>query len=89
MNWKGGASAVHQPLLLSAAWGRNELTRRPTVGTSHATVSPITATCSATRERRAPSHSGEKRAASTAAGSATCSLAIVIGVTPPGASAAG
>ena len=49
MNWKGRLKAFHQPLVLTAASGRNELTNSETVGSSQMIAMMARVRCSPSR----------------------------------------
>src|SRR5207253_2572565 len=63
VNWKGGTSACHQPVVLIRKRGRKELTRRARVGTIQTAVSRTSATLRGSEPR-----SMRRRSASTRAG---------------------
>jgi hypothetical protein len=74
VNLNGGDSAIHHPLLAMSCGVRNDVTRRPIVGTIQATVRLITAMCRTTPERRSASHRGENLAVVEDVGEATATV---------------
>jgi hypothetical protein len=77
VNLNGGEREVHQPLFAMSCGVRNEVRRRPIVGTIQATVRPITTMCKTAPPKRSESQRGENLAVVEDVGDATATVVIV------------